>query len=394
MPSESRNRNGSVGVGYPSMPILLLVWSIVGTLAYGRHYLFDRSVGPGGVVFQLLLWMSCFYPWVALSPAVFRLEQRYPLGRAHWRRNLAVLSLGGVPVSYLGAEAAVGLNFVLERIFRAPSTSPDRWWAPPFADLFIHFLLYSTIAVAAYVIRNLIELRMREREAAQLALEKSILQSSLHQAEIETLRTRLNPHFLFNCLQNISVLTKEDPHEAIQMLTLLGDLLRTALRRDSGPETTLEEEISVTKRYIAIEKIRFSDKLTVLFDIAPESLKALVPTFLLQPLVENAILHGLRGRNTNGIVSISSTVASEKLMLVVMDNGVGLPGPDVSSIEPGVGLSSTCERLSKMYPERHSFCMRPVPEGGTEVVIEIPLQFQSTQTGVAADEPTSLVDRR
>ena len=143
--------------------------------------------------------------------------------------------------------------------------------------------------VSAYAIRSLIQLRNREREAAQLALEKAELETSLRQAELETLRTRLNPHFLFNCLQNISVLAEEDPKIANQMLTRLGELLRTALRQNAAPEIPLDAEIALTKSYIAVEKVRFSDRLSVLFDVASESVQALVPTFLLQPLVENAI---------------------------------------------------------------------------------------------------------
>jgi two-component system LytT family sensor kinase len=391
----SRSLSGSsLQIGYPRVLTLALVWSVVGALAYGRHYLFDRSPGTVGMVFQVVIWMTCFYPWIAFSPLVFQLEQKYPLAGANWPRNIAILAFAGLPLSYIGAEAALGLNLIVELIFRVSSTVPSRWWKPPFAELFIHFMLYTTVVVAAYVIRNLIQLRNREREAAQLALEKSNLENSLHQAELETLRTRLNPHFLFNCLQNISVLTQEDPRTASQMLTRLGELLRTALRRNSASETTLEEEISLTKSYIAIEKIRFSDRLTVLFNVAPESAQALVPTFLLQPLVENAIVHGLKGIRETGIVSVRSTIVSNELVLAVTDNGSGLRVGDMSAIDVGVGLGSTCERLAKMYPGRHFFSIRSLPEGGTEVMIHLPLQFANVQSGVITHEQTSLVNRR
>jgi two-component system LytT family sensor kinase len=143
------------------------------------------------------------------------------------------------------------------------------------------------------MIRSLIGLHEKERLSAQLALEKAQLESSLRQAEFETLRMRLNPHFLFNSLQNISTLAQENPKTAAQMLTKLGDLLRITLNGDIQSETPLDKELALTQAYVAVEKMRFGDRLSVLIDVARGTERALVPSFLLQPLVENAIRHGL-----------------------------------------------------------------------------------------------------
>jgi two-component system, LytTR family, sensor kinase len=143
------------------------------------------------------------------------------------------------------------------------------------------------------MIRSLIGLHEKERLSAQLALEKAQLESSLRQAEFETLRMRLNPHFLFNSLQNISTLAQENPKTAAQMLTKLGDLLRITLKGDIQSETPLDKELALTQAYVAVEKMRFGDRLSVLIDVARGTERALVPSFLLQPLVENAIRHGL-----------------------------------------------------------------------------------------------------
>jgi two-component system LytT family sensor kinase len=221
-------------------------------------------------------------------------------------------------------------------------------------------------------------------------LEKSRLESSLRQAELETLRMRLNPHFLFNCLQNISTLAREDPQTASQMLTRLGDLLRTALQRDTQSESILKAELKLTQAYVSIEKMRFSDRLSVLLDIAPRTETALVPSFILQPLVENAIKHGLRNEQKNGVIWIRSTSDREELILIVSDNGAGISPEE---IENGVGLDSTCERLKLMYAERHAFSIRRLPEGGTEVRIAIPLRFQPVNQ-TAANESPAFVDRR
>jgi two-component system, LytTR family, sensor kinase len=372
---------------------LTLVLSLIGFLAYARHYLQDQSSFPPlKMLFEFLVCLTCFYPWVAFAPMVFRLERTYPVGVARWQGNLACLAAIGLPFSYTTALVAQTLYGLVEVLFHEAVTLPNPWWKVPLREVAVQLVLYWTAVGGAYVIRNLIQLREREQQAARLALEKSQLEASLRQAELEALRSRLNPHFLFNCLQNISVLTNEDPTAAGRMLTRLGLLLRTALRQNEGPETTLAFEIDLTKNYAAIENIRFGEHLTVLYDIAPQTEAALVPTFLLQPLIENAILHGLEGIRA-GVISIRSAVEFGNLVIAVTDNGIGFQSKGVAEIKFGVGLASTFERLQKMYPDRHSFSIRPLPEGGTEVRICLPLHFENSHTEPVGDEQTPIVGR-
>jgi signal transduction histidine kinase len=364
-------------------------------MSYARYYLQARPTYPQvNALAEWLMWLTCFVPWSALALAIFRLERRYPISDRKWLTNLLKLAVISLPFCYVAVEIAFGLSLIIDFFFHRQLDPTVSWWKPQLAEFWVMIMIYWSVVAAAYMIRSLIQLHEREQEAAQLALEKSMLESSLHQAELETLRTRLNPHFLFNCLQNISVLTNEDPKTASQMLVRLGDLLRTALRNDSGPETTLTTEIALTQSYVAVEKMRFDDRLTVLFDIAPKTERALVPTFLLQPLVENAIVHGLQGVHRVGIISVRSTIQDNDLLLAVTDNGIGLPVKDASELEVGVGLNSTIERLRRMYPNQHSFSMRPLPEGGTEVLVVLPLHFESLHLESTAHEQTSLVDRR
>src|SRR5262249_57912163 len=147
-------------------------------------------------------------------------------------------------------------------------------------------------------------------------------------------------------------LAQQDPKTASQMLTRLGDLLRLALRPEAGPETTLDNEIELTKAYVSVEKMRFGDRLSVLFDLSPETGRAAVPTLLLQPLVENAIKHGLRGTQA-GIILISGAKESDRLVLTVTDNGAGLPQEDISQLEMAIGLDSVFNRLQPLYPYHH-----------------------------------------
>lgn len=383
-------------IGYPGPVLLLLLWTVIGSVSYARHSLQDYRVAPSqSLVFDYLTWLTCFYPWIAFSPLVFRLERRHRLGAPGWLGNLGWLILASLPFAYVGAVSAQLLYVMVQVSFRESVVVGGPWWHPALREMAVQVALYWTTVGGGYMIRTLIQLQEREEQTARLSLEKSQLEATLRQAELETLRARLNPHFLFNCLQNISVLTREDPKAASQMLARLGMLLRSALRHDGTPETTLSDEVELTQAYLSVEKVRFADRLAVLFDIAAETQTALVPSLLLQPLVENAIQHGLEGIDHKGLVSIQSETEGERLIIAVTDNGIGLPVKNPREMELGVGLASTCERLQKMYPNQHSFSIAALPEGGTQVRIVLPLRFSSTsRASLLPDEQTAPVARR
>ena len=198
---------------------------------------------------------------------------------------------------------------------------------------------------------------------------------------------RLNPHFLFNCLQNIAALAGDDARAAGTMLVRLGDLLRVALRSDYQSEVSLAEEIRLTQAYLAIEQVRFGDRLSVLFELDPRAEHARVPSLLLQPLVENAIKHGLSGVSTGGIIWIRASVANAQLSLVIRDNGRGItPAQASGESGKGIGLSASRERLRRIYGEHQIFSIRSLPERGTEVAVTLPLSdpFRSVATRAPA----------
>jgi LytS/YehU family sensor histidine kinase len=204
---------------------------------------------------------------------------------------------------------------------------------------------------------------------------------------------RLNPHFLFNTLQNISVLAEHEPKTASQMLARLGDLLRASFRSDFQAEVTLETELGLTQAYLDVESIRFGDRLSVSFDIAPGTEKALVPALLLQPLVENAIIHGLRG-TSSGKIGIRSGVQRDQLVLAVSDNGTGPPAECLNELNAGIGLSSTSKRLARMYPGTHGFKLRNGDACGTEVLVTIPFRVQEAQVTNTSNEQSTLANCR
>src|SRR5882757_9363031 len=204
-------------IGYPGFGVLLLAWTMLGGLAYTRHLLLIEAP-HGHILTDIASWMTGYYPWVILSPFVFWLEQRYPLRKAGFLKHLLYLALAGAPITYVAHELTVGFNRVVQFVFQVPPSQPNAWWSPmQRCEFLLHQALYWSTVAAACVVRNFIERQNGERRAAQL--------------ELETLRMRLNPHFLFNSLQNISTLTRQNPEIASQMLTKLGDLLRSTLRK-------------------------------------------------------------------------------------------------------------------------------------------------------------------
>jgi LytS/YehU family sensor histidine kinase len=224
----------------------------------------------------------------------------------------------------------------------------------------------------------MIQLERQQRLAAELALENAKLETSLKHAELETLRLRLKPHFLFNTLENISALAEDDPRLARRMLSRLGELLRAAFRRDFQAEISLSSEIALMNAYIDVERVRFGERLMVSVDIAPETEPALVPSLLLQPLVENAILHGLRDVTEIGRIEVRSVKSFESLVLTVKDNGNGPPRQSLAELQLGIGLGSTQERLERMYPRNHDLSVQRSEDGGTLVHIQLPFRTRHT----------------
>jgi len=200
---------------------------MVGSLSYARHYLQDYSAAPRGKCSPSFWVGSPAFILGSFCAPGFLVGTPLSTGNSWWAKNLGWLVVAGVPLAYLGTVATQILGVILQILFQGSSNVT---WQIQLPEVGVHLVLYWTTVGGAYVIRSRIQLHDREQQAAQLALEKSQLESTLRQAELETLRARLNPHFLFNCLQNISVLTREDPQSASQMLARLGVLLRTALR--------------------------------------------------------------------------------------------------------------------------------------------------------------------
>ncbi|HXW90007.1 MAG TPA: histidine kinase [Terriglobales bacterium] len=219
--------------------------------------------------------------------------------------------------------------------------------------------------------------------ASELRLER--MERSFSQARLNALRMQLDPHFLFNALNTISSQVERDPRLARTMIEHLGDLLRMSLDARDRQEIPLAEELAFLDHYVAIQKIRFAENLRIEIQVAPEVKYALIPCLIVQPLVENAIRHGISRRASGGTVTVIAEPGPHQVQIRVVDDGVGLPPGWTLETSSGMGLSVTRERIVGLHPDGNSrFSVRPRTGGGTEVEISLPLRF----AGEGANGPT------
>jgi LytS/YehU family sensor histidine kinase len=227
--------------------------------------------------------------------------------------------------------------------------------------------MYFAVLGCVYAFSYFTKAQEREAHAARLTAQ-------LAEARLGALRMQLNPHFLFNSLNALSVLVREqNTPAALRMLELLADVLRHVLTADQRPQVSLADELGFLEQYFAIEQVRFSDRLRVHWSIDDRARAAVVPSFLLQPLAENAIKHGITKRADAGRIDISARLVEDHLELSVRDDGAGIS----SHYAEGVGLSNTRERLRTLYGDDATVTIKATPEGGTEVILTIPFRVET-----------------
>jgi LytS/YehU family sensor histidine kinase len=196
-------------------------------------------------------------------------------------------------------------------------------------------------------------------------------------SRLNVLKSQLHPHFLFNTLNAISELVHSDQQKADLMIARLSELLRIPLENENVQKVKLKREIEFLERYLDIQKIRFGEKLEVSWNITPDSLEAEVPFLILQPIVENAVQHGISKKSNGGILNLSSRVEDSTLIMEVADSGPGFKTGRHSNMSDGWGLSNTRERLSHLYGSNYKFSMENKSDGGTTVIMEIPYKLRS-----------------
>jgi two-component system LytT family sensor kinase len=310
----------------------------------------------------------------ALTPLTYYLGQRFPLRRRDWPRTLAVHLAGALVLCVGWASLGVVLAVALKR-YPAQGNFPKDYISWMLTTVPWSVFMYFTVLGCVYAFTYAIEAREREAHASRLATQ-------LAEARLGALRMQLNPHFLFNSLNALSVLVREpNTPAASRMLELLSDVLRQVLRTDQSHEVPLADELRFLEQYLAIEQVRFSDRLRVRWDIEDRARAALVPGFVLQPIVENAIKHGVARRAEAGQIAIAARVAGSTLELVVGDDGVGMAATE----REGVGLSNTRERLRTLYGAAATLTIAVPAAGGTVVTLRLPFHVDRLDSEAGAE---------
>lgn len=355
--------------------LAFLFWTTLGVFFASQLYALGNGISWA---VALSFTMPRWYVWGLLTPGVFWVSRR--LGTT-W--NLPARLALHVP---LGVAWTL-LSILIRLISRPVRGSP---WPASISAFFLErfywdLLIYAGIAGVAIARDYASQVRLREHEAQELALEAADLERRLVEARLHSLRAQLHPHFLFNALNTISAFTETNPQTARRLMGRLGDLLRASLTHASRPLVTLGEELTLLDDYLAIESARFEGRITVSVHADDDLLDAMVPGFLLQPLVENAIRHGVAPRVSGGHVDVTATRDGSVLKLRVRDNGVGLiPGWQFHQ-HAGVGLGNVDSRLEHLYGQQHLLRMVPVAPSGVEVQLDLPARLASSAS-VALEE--------
>jgi hypothetical protein len=347
---------------------LLLVfaaWTLIAAFDIGKRFVESRMYGRTLDLGEVLINLESAWLWTAFTPLIFLLAERYPIERAHWLRRLALHILFSVVI----AVADSAIDRVICPLL-APSSNwsfARRFWGESFINVYSYFAtLAAGLAIRFYRLYHDRRLRVSKLET-ELAVTK-----------LRALEMRLRPHFLYNALHTIGGLVRTDQGPAaVRMIAGLGDLLRHTLREDDAQEVPLSRELELTFRYLDIEQARFGDRLRVEVEIAPETADAHVPSLLLQPLVENAVRHGVAS-STGGQVVVRAYRDGDSLCLDVQDNG---NGPRDEPGGRGIGLSTTRARLEQLYGSEHKLELERAATGGALASVRIPFHTSPTEIG-------------
>ena len=350
----------------PAWALIFAAWFVPALLA-AFNSLVQNSLDRRPTDWRWVLFN--FFDWLAyalLTPLVFRASRRFPLERPHLPRNIGVHAIGALLMCAAWASLGTVLRILIFHPVSAALPEGLLLWFVSWVSttLPFGFAVYFALVGIQHATAYLAKARERETQAARLAAQ-------LSEARLGALRMQLHPHFLFNSLNAITVLVRDgDTAGASRMLELLSEILRQVLRAGGGHETTLANEIDFLGRYLAIEQVRFSDRLQVSFQIPSELSAAAVPRFLLQPLVENALRHGIGRLSGAGLVEISAKRDGDTLLLTVLDNGPGLHPPAQPST--GLGLANTRARLAELYGPNATLDVANHPHGGVIATVRLP----------------------
>jgi two-component system, LytTR family, sensor kinase len=319
-------------------------------------------------VLLFLVLVADWLPWALATPLVMRLGRRHSPFRSPALRTISLHA---------------GLVIIVDVVTAAWSALLEVWLDPwsqtqppkPYTSLWVAGLvdgLLTSLIVYGFILAITFAMESAERVARQRT-EAAELGEQLAKAQLEALRQQMDPHFMFNTLNAISGLVRDEKnHSAVSMIAGLSDLLRRSALDTHRPQVTLGEEVDYLQRYLDIQRVRFAERLQVAVDIAPELYSEWVPNLILQPLVENAIKHGIAKRVEGGAIRVAARLAQDTLHLSVYNDGPRLP--DDWEAASGIGLSNLRTRLRILYGTRFDLNLRSPEFGGVEVAVSLPLR--------------------
>ena len=353
---------------------LFIGWTLVSIIFAGISY--AAAIGENnkefGFASALRLNLVQFYLWAILTPFVFRFSRRFPI-------ELRPLNVRNLSLYFPALISFAGIHQVLHLTVLWSITPRWRQKYPALMDCYrayFAFGFYIDLIIALLIVIAVHALLYHQNfRASELA--QSSLKTQLAQAQLRALKMQLHPHFLFNTLHSISSLVLEDPSKANSMIARLGDFLRLTVENSEQQLVTLKEETEFLRCYLDIEQVRFGDRLTVVFDLEPQTLSARLPHLILQPVVENAIQHAIAPRATRGHINIQAKRLDSLLRVAISDNGPGITSNANSSAKKCVGLTNVRTRLQQIYGSDFRFELTNGENEGLIVIMEIPFQREA-----------------
>lgn len=343
------------------------IWLFLGLIYSSQSFFYSLSVGRE-YVWQRSLFHSFVFclEWALLTSLVLFLAERFRLDSKNLPKNIFIHFVLGSTIALLQQTVYVLVVDFIEGGF--VFTKEPTKYLPSIVGFFEYgVLMYWSIVFIHHAIGYYRRYQQEEQNAIQL-------RSQLVESQLQTLKMQLQPHFLFNTLNAISVLVKKEPNLAQKMIVRLSDLLRLTLERGNENEVTLEQELEFLNTYLSIEKVRFGDRLQTKMNIDERSLQALVPTFILQPLVENSLRHGIAQRSGEGWIEIRSEMNENDLIIEVIDGSVNVRKSKKNVDGIGVGLQNTRLRLSQLYQDKFTFEFIENKNNGSTVRFTIPVK--------------------
>ena len=345
-----------------------VLWTLLAFLTSAGAHVYTASMGEPISWAQLLAWnVSIAFVWSLLTPIIYELSRRYTFDRASWKLSLPIHIVASVVLTFLAAAALARLSPLITWIKEPPMPYFPHVLSRFFMDLPRYwYVVLITQAIAFYG-------KYQERQ-----LFSSQLEAQLANAQLEVLKIQLEPHFLFNTLNSIAALARHDGEAAEHMTLQLADLLRMSLDGVGVHEVPLHQELTFLQKYIDIQQVRFHDRLRVETEIDPRTFDTLVPNLILQPLVENAIRHGIGPRRAPGFIRITTWRDRDDVWMEIRDDGLGFTRGGLMPPE-GVGLRNTRGRLQQLYNDDHAMMLEDSPGGGCTVKIRVPYRTRTEE---------------